>query len=76
MMTNGPTRAGSNSTLKAVNHPANSGGLQQLKLNYNFDIFCFDFGAAVAKIFNKYKKIFPEKSFWKLCVLFFPLKPQ
>ena len=22
--------------LKAVNHPANSGGLQKLKLNYNF----------------------------------------
>ena len=28
-----------------------------------FDIFCFNFGAAVAKIFNKYKKISPEKSF-------------
>ena len=24
------------SELKAVNHPANSGGLQELKLNYNF----------------------------------------
>ena len=41
-----------------------------------FDIFCFDFGAAVAKIFNKYKKISPEKSFWKLWVLIFPPKPQ
>ena len=38
--------------LKAVNHPANFGGLQLLKLNYIFDIFCFDFGTAVAKIFN------------------------
>ena len=26
-------------------------------------------GAAVAKIFNKYKKMSPEKSFWKLWVL-------
>ena len=41
-----------------------------------FDIFCFNFGAAVAKIFNKYKKISPEKSFWKLQVLVFPPKPQ
>ena len=31
-----------------------------------FDIFCLDFGAAVAKILKKYKKISPEKSFWKL----------
>ena len=52
-----------NSRLKAVNHPANSGGLQSLKLN---NIFCFDFGAAVAKIFNKYKKMSPEKNVWKL----------
>ena len=41
-----------------------------------FDIFCFNFGTAAAKIFNKYKKIYPEKSFWKLRVLFFPPKPQ
>ena len=27
--------------LKAVNHPANYGGLQQLKLNYNFWYFLF-----------------------------------
>ena len=37
---------------------------------------CFNFGAAVAKIFNKCKKISPEKSFWKLRVLLFPPKPQ
>ena len=28
-----------------------------------FDIFCFDLGAAVAKIFSKYKKISPDKKF-------------
>ena len=30
------------------------------------EIFCFNFEAVVAKIFNKCKKISPEKSFWKL----------
>ena len=38
--------------------------------------FVFNFGAAVAKILNKYKKISPEKSFWKLRVLFFLPKLQ
>ena len=37
----------------------------KIKLSF-FDIFCFDFGTAVAKIFNKYKKISPPKNFWKL----------
>ena len=40
-----------------------------------FDVFCFNFGTAVAKIFNKYEKISPEKSFSKLWVWFFPPKP-
>ena len=39
-----------------------------------FYIFCFNFGAAVAKIFSKYKKIFPEKSFWKLLSFVHPAK--
>ena len=28
-----------------------------------FDIFCFNFGATVAKLFNQYKKISPDKKF-------------
>ena len=28
--------SGKTKLLKAVNHPANSGGLQKLKMNYNF----------------------------------------
>ena len=40
-----------------------------------FDFF-LNFEAAIAKIFNKCKKISPKKSFWKLLVLFFPPKPQ
>ena len=31
-----PYQWGISHKLKAVNHPANSGGLQKLKLNYNF----------------------------------------
>ena len=37
-------------------------------------MFCFNFGIAVAKICNKYKKISPEKSFWKLLSFVFSAK--
>ena len=63
-----------NILLKAVNHPTNSGGLQQLKLNCFFDIFCFDFGTAVAKIFNKYKKMSPRKRFLETLSFDLPAK--
>ena len=45
--------------LKGVKHPANSSRVQLLKSKFDFCIsFFFHFGAAVAKIFNKYKEIF------------------
>ena len=39
-----------------------------------FDIFCFDFGTAVAKIFNKCKKISPEKKFLETLSFVLPAK--
>ena len=57
--------------LKAANHPANSGGLLLLKLNYKF---CFTFGTAVAKLFNKCKKISPEKKFLETLSFVLPAK--
>ena len=39
-----------------------------------FDIVCFNFGTAVAKIFNKYKKISPEKKFLETLSLVLPAK--
>ena len=36
------------------------------KIELNFDIFCFNFGSVVPKIFYKYKKISPRKKNWKV----------
>ena len=40
------------------------------------DIFCFNFGAAVAKIFNKYKKISPDKKFLETLSVVLPAKTK
>ena len=56
--------------LKAVNHPANYGGLQKLKLNYNFWYFLFWFWACVCKDIQQMqkdvppKKVFGNSEFW------------
>ena len=56
--------------LKAVNHPANSGGLPELKLNYNFWYFLFWFWGCVCKDIQPIqkdvppKKVFGNSEFW------------
>ena len=37
-----------------------------------FDIFCFSFEAAIAKMINKYKKISPDKKFLETLSFVFP----
>ena len=61
--------------LKAVNHPANSGGLQQLKLNYNFSYFLFRFWGCGCKDIQQIQKDIPRQKLFRW-VLFFPPKPQ
>ena len=39
-----------------------------------FDIFCFDFGAAFAKVSNKYKKMSPRKKFLETLSFDLPAK--
>ena len=59
--------------LKAVNHPANSGGLQELKLNYDFWYFLFWFWYCVCKDIQQIqndvppKKVFGNSEFWSSC---------
>ena len=56
--------------LKAVNHPANSGVSQSLKLNYNFWYFLFWFWGCVCKDIQQIqkdvppKKVFGNAEFW------------
>ena len=45
-----------------------------LKISIIFNIFCFNFGTVAAKLFNKYKKIFPEKKFLETLSFVLPAK--
>ena len=62
------------SSLKAVNHPANSGGLQWLKLNYNFWYFLFWFWSSVCKDIQQIQKSIPRKKFLETLSFDLPAK--